>query len=154
MGRNLKALGLWRTALVATVRADSPDLSARQLAIMLQVYLTDPPHTVRGLAADLLISKPAVTRALDRLSVLGFAKRRRDPDDKRNVLVQRTVKGSVFLSEFAEIVMAAGAVTPEDMDSIRQAEELAASAKAKLAATLQSKDGDPAVAGEAAGGAA
>jgi len=136
MGRNLKALGLWRTALVAAVRADSPDLSARQLAIMLQVYLTDPPHTVRGLASDLRISKPAVTRALDRLSVLGFAKRKRDTEDKRNVLVQRTVKGSVYLSEFAEIVIAAGAVTPDDMVAVRQADEIAAAAKAKLAALL------------------
>ncbi|MFP5511596.1 MAG: MarR family transcriptional regulator [Alphaproteobacteria bacterium] len=136
MARNLKALGLWRTALVASVRQDGPDLSARQLAILLQVYLTDPPHTVRGLASLLNISKPAVTRALDRLSVLGFVKRKRDAEDKRNVLVQRTVKGSVFLSDFAELVIAAGAVTPEDMSRIQADEALAAAAKAKLEAEL------------------
>jgi DNA-binding MarR family transcriptional regulator len=137
MARNLKALGLWRTALVASVRQDGPDLSARQLAILLQVYLTDPPHTVRGLASLLNISKPAVTRALDRLSVLGFVKRKRDAEDKRNVLVQRTVKGSVYLSDFAELVIAAGAVTPEDMSRIQADEELAAAAKARLEAELQ-----------------
>lgn len=137
MARNLKALGLWRTALVASVRQDGPDLSARQMAIMLQVYLTDPPHTVRGLAAILRISKPAVTRALDRLSVLGFVKRKRDTEDKRNVLVQRTVKGSVFLSDFAELVIAAGAVTEEDMAKVRAEEELAAAAKARLEADLR-----------------
>ena len=137
MARNLKALGLWRTALVASVRQDGPDLSARQLAILLQVYLTDPPHTVRGLASLLNISKPAVTRALDRLSVLGFVKRKRDAEDKRNVLVQRTVKGSVYLSDFAELVIAAGAVTPEDMSRIQADEELAAAAKARLEASLQ-----------------
>lgn len=130
--RNLKALGLWRTVLVESVRRDGPDLSARQMAIMLQVYLTDPPHTVRGLAALLNISKPAVTRALDRLSVLGFAKRKRDTEDKRNVLIQRTVRGSVFLSDFAEMVMAAGAVAPSDMSVIQQQEAIAAAAKAKL----------------------
>lgn len=138
MARNLKALGLWRTALVASVRRDGPDLSARQLAILLQVYLTDPPHTVRGLAALLNISKPAVTRALDRLSVLTFVKRKRDLEDKRNVLVQRTVKGSVFLSDFAELVIAAGAVTEADMEKIRADESLAADAKARLEADLQS----------------
>ncbi|CAO3407861.1 MarR family transcriptional regulator [Azospirillum largimobile] len=137
MARNLKALGLWRTALVASVRQDGPDLSARQLAILLQVYLTDPPHTVRGLASLLNISKPAVTRALDRLSLLGFVKRKRDAEDKRNVLVQRTVKGSVYLSDFAELVIAAGAVTPEDMSRIQADEELAAAAKARLEAALQ-----------------
>jgi DNA-binding MarR family transcriptional regulator len=90
--------------LVATVRNAGPDLSARQLAIVLTVYLTPPPHTVRGLAAQLRISKPAVTRALDRLGILGLARRKRDDRDRRSVLVQRTVKGSVFLSDFADAV--------------------------------------------------
>ncbi|HWI28317.1 MAG TPA: MarR family winged helix-turn-helix transcriptional regulator [Stellaceae bacterium] len=102
-----QALDLWRNVLVDTVRSAGPDLSARQLAIVLTVYLTPPPHTVRGLAALLRISKPAVTRALDRLGMLGLARRRRDEQDRRSVLVQRTVKGSVFLSDFAESVAAA-----------------------------------------------
>jgi DNA-binding MarR family transcriptional regulator len=99
-----QALDLWRTVLVDTVRSAGPDLSARQLAIVLTVYLTPPPHTVRGLASLLKISKPAVTRALDRLGMLGLARRRRDTADRRSVLVQRTVKGSVFLSDFATAV--------------------------------------------------
>ncbi|MCW2247385.1 DNA-binding MarR family transcriptional regulator [Azospirillum fermentarium] len=139
MARNLKALGLWRTALIASVRQAGPDLSARQMAIMLQVYLTDPPHTVRGLACILSISKPAVTRALDRLSVLGFVKRKRDTDDKRNVLVQRTVRGSVFLSDFAELVIRAGAVAPDDMAVVQAEEEMAAAAKARLEAELKAQ---------------
>lgn len=143
MARNLKALGLWRSVLVDSVRKDGPDLSARQMAIMLQVYLTDPPHTVRGLAALLNISKPAVTRALDRLSVLGFAKRKRDMEDKRNVLVQRTVKGSVFLSEFAEMVMAAGAVAPDDLSVVQQQEAMAAAAKARLERELRAETQAP-----------
>jgi len=102
-----QALDLWRTVLVDTVRSAGPDLSARQLAIVLTVYLTPPPHTVRGLAALLKISKPAVTRALDRLGMLGLARRRRDAADRRSVLVQRTVKGSVFLTDFAETVASA-----------------------------------------------
>ncbi len=102
-----QALDLWRTVLVETVRSAGPDLSARQLAIVLTVYMTPPPHTVRGLAALLKISKPAVTRALDRLGMLGLARRRRDATDRRSVLVQRTVKGSVFLSDFAQTVATA-----------------------------------------------
>ena len=46
-----------------------------------------------------------MTRALDRLGMLGLARRKRDEADKRNVLVQRTVKGSVFLTEFSEIMV-------------------------------------------------
>ncbi|CAK0749493.1 DNA-binding MarR family transcriptional regulator [Azospirillaceae bacterium] len=132
MARNLVALGLWRKALVASVRRDGPDLSARQMALMLTVYLCDPPHTVRGLAAALNISKPAVTRALDRLSVLGYIKRKRDAEDKRNVLVQRTVSGSVFLSDFSELVIAAGAVAPADMAKVAEAEAVARSVQAEI----------------------
>lgn len=102
------ALALWRDALGESVRRDGPDLSARQMAILLTVYTTDAPHTVRGMSSGLKISKPAVSRALDRLSVLGFIRRHRDEEDRRNVLVRRTVKGAVYLSEFAEIVAAAG----------------------------------------------
>jgi len=99
-----EALDLWRRALVETIRTGGPDLSQRQLAVALTVYLTEPPHTVRGLAALLKVSKPAITRALDRLDILGLARRKRDEQDRRNVLVQRTVKGAVFLSDFAVVV--------------------------------------------------
>jgi DNA-binding MarR family transcriptional regulator len=99
-----QALNAWRDALVRSVRGDGPDLSSRQMSLLLTVYLVSDQHTVRGLAGILGISKPAVTRAVDALSTLGFLRRAPDPRDKRSVLVQRTVKGSVFLSEFAESV--------------------------------------------------
>ncbi|MBL8669373.1 MAG: MarR family transcriptional regulator [Alphaproteobacteria bacterium] len=101
-----EALELWRGALVESVRRAGPDLSARQMAVVLTVYMTAPPHTVRGLAKLLNVSKPAITRALDRLSALGYLRRKPDDADRRSILVQRTVKGSVFLREFAEIIVA------------------------------------------------
>ncbi|MFC7291248.1 MarR family transcriptional regulator [Hirschia litorea] len=103
------ALQLWRDVLAQSVRSEAPDLSARQMAILLAVYLTPPPHTVRGLALNLNLGKPAVTRALDTLSGYNLLKRRKDPDDLRNVLVQRTVAGSVFLTEFGDAVVDAAA---------------------------------------------
>jgi DNA-binding MarR family transcriptional regulator len=107
------ALKLWQGALAASVSRDGPDLSGRQMAILLSIYLSPPPHTVRGLAAELDISKPAVTRALDALGKLDFTRRKRDESDKRSVLVQRTVKGSVFLSEFAALI----AKSAEDLET-------------------------------------
>ncbi len=98
------ALKLWHGALGASVRGDGPDLSPRQMAILLTVYLSPPPHTVRGLSSGLEISKPAVSRALDTLGALDFIRRKRDQDDRRSILVQRTVKGSVYLSEFAAVL--------------------------------------------------
>lgn len=81
-----------------------PDLTARQFALLLHVYMGAPPHTVRGLAHELNMSKPAVSRALDRLEGLGFLRRKPDQSDRRSILVSRTVKGAVFLSDFGELV--------------------------------------------------
>ena len=94
--------------MVTSVRRDAPDLSARQMALLLTVYLVPPPHTVRGLASGLRVSKPAVTRAVDRLAALGLVRRKVDDEDRRSVLIQRTVRGSVFLREFGELIAAAG----------------------------------------------
>lgn len=116
----VEALDLWRGAIVESVRRDGPDLSARQMALLLTVYITAPPHTVRGLAETLNVSKPAVTRAIDRLSDYGLVKRKVDEKDRRSVLIQRTVKGSVFLREFGELV-AAAAITCRSADEAAMA---------------------------------
>ncbi len=129
---DLEPLDIWRRAMVDSVRRDAPDLSARQMAALLTVYMTGPPHTVRGLAATLGVSKPAITRALDRLSELGLARRKTDPRDGRSVVVQRTVKGSVYLSEFAEIIADARA----EVERARAA-EAARTAARKRAATAR-----------------
>jgi DNA-binding MarR family transcriptional regulator len=97
-------IGTLRDTMVAVVRRDGPDLSPRQLGVFLTCYLQDGAHTVRGLAADLNISKPAITRALDRLGELDLARRKVDPMDRRSVLVQRTLKGAAFLRELRAIL--------------------------------------------------
>jgi DNA-binding MarR family transcriptional regulator len=105
--RPTEALEVWRRTITESVRRDLPDLSSRQMAILLIVYTLPAPHTVRGLAAQLAISKPAVTRAIDRLGQLDFVRRRTDENDRRSVLVQRTVKGAVFLSDYADLIIGA-----------------------------------------------
>jgi len=97
-------VGILRDTIVALVRRDGVDLSARQLGVFLTCYLNDGPHTVRGLASQLNVSKPAITRALDRLSDLDLARRKVDPSDRRSVLVQRTTKGSAFLREIRSVM--------------------------------------------------
>lgn len=101
----LEALKLWHDVELDLVRDDRPDLSLRQIVILLTVYLEPPPHTVRGLAKKLNISKPAITRALDTMGRLDLLKRKRDESDKRNVLIQRTVTGSVYLTDLADSVI-------------------------------------------------
>ncbi len=99
-----------RDTIVAMVRRDGPDLSARQLGVFLTCYLEEGAHTVRGLAAALNVSKPAITRALDRLGELDLARRKVDPMDRRSVLVQRTLKGSAYLRELRSIMGEAAGV--------------------------------------------
>jgi DNA-binding MarR family transcriptional regulator len=97
-----RMVGVLRDTVVSLVRRDGPDLSARQLGVFLTVYLAEGPHTVRGLAADLNVSKPAITRALDRLGEFDLARRKLDPMDRRSVLVQRTVGGAALLRDLRQ----------------------------------------------------
>ncbi|APH53546.1 Transcriptional regulator, MarR family [Granulibacter bethesdensis] len=102
-------VGILRDTVVAMVRRDGPDLSARQLGVFLTCYMQDGAHTVRGLAQELNVSKPAITRALDRLGELDLARRKVDPMDRRSVLVQRTMKGNAFLRDLRSIMAEAAA---------------------------------------------
>ncbi|WP_043832163.1 MarR family transcriptional regulator [Muricoccus aerilatus] len=113
-----------RDTIVALVRRDGPDLSARQLGVFLTVYLGEGPHTVRGLAKDLNVSKPAITRALDRLGELDLARRKTDPKDRRSVLVQRTVKGAALLREMHTIMgEAAMTATASEQPPLQERQE-------------------------------
>jgi DNA-binding MarR family transcriptional regulator len=87
------------SALVDYVRSGEPDLTNRQMA-----HLKPGPHTVRGLARALNVSKPVVTRALNRLGALGYLRRQRDDSDKRNIFVARTTEGADFLEEFGQFI--------------------------------------------------
>lgn len=95
---------LWRQSNLSMVLDEDPDLSVRQTAILLTIYLDNPPHTVRGLAQRLNVSKPVITRALDSMGILGLVSRRRDENDKRNVLIQRTVEGSLYLEKLGDMI--------------------------------------------------
>jgi DNA-binding MarR family transcriptional regulator len=94
------SLKSWMKALIGYVRSGKPDLTNRQMALLLLVYLTPGPHTVRGLARLLGVSKPVVTRALNTLGGLGYLRRERDQDDRRNIFVVRTNSGAEFLESF------------------------------------------------------
>ncbi len=52
-----------RGTIIAMVQHAGADLTARQLGVFLICYPDSEPQTVRGLAQQLNISKPAITRA-------------------------------------------------------------------------------------------
>lgn len=73
-----------------------PDLSLRQLCAL--IHVNDRPGvSVRDLAAALEVSKPAITRALDRLGELDLAHRTASKEDRRLVCVRATTKGVSLL---------------------------------------------------------
>ncbi len=94
----------WMRTLVDYVRSGKPDLTNRQMALMMTVYIGAGPHTVRGLAEALHVSKPVITRALNKLSALGYLRRERDVADRRNIFITRTPKGAEFLDAFHHFI--------------------------------------------------
>jgi DNA-binding MarR family transcriptional regulator len=102
--RAMRALNQWMHTLVDYVRSGEPDLTNRQMALMMTVYVESGPHTVRGLAEALNVSKPVITRALNKLSALGYLRRERDVADRRNIFVARTPKGAEFLDGFNDFI--------------------------------------------------
>ena len=100
-----QSLGLWHAVSLAQVRVDSRDLTLRQLAILLHIYLVPPPHTVRALAARLKVTKPVITRALDSMGALKLVARRRDEEDRRSVLVRRTVEGALYVERLGDAII-------------------------------------------------
>jgi DNA-binding MarR family transcriptional regulator len=93
-----------RDTIVALVRQDGPDLSARQFGVFLTCYLETDAQTVRGLAAALDVSKPVISRALDRLADFDLVRRKADPTDRRSVLVQRTPAGNTYFRDIRGIL--------------------------------------------------
>lgn len=98
------SLAFWHRVTLANVRSDAPDLSARQMAMMMSIYLEDGPHTVRSLASHLQVTKAAISRATDSLCKLGYIVRKPDLRDKRSVLLARTSKGIHFLSAMGDTI--------------------------------------------------
>ena len=103
--RPSQALKLWHDVTLSQVLDGGQDLSARQMTILLTVYLEVPPHTVRGLAKKLGVTKPAITRALDTMGAMKLLSRKRDEMDRRNVVIQRTVEGALYLEKLADTIV-------------------------------------------------
>lgn len=110
--RPSQALRLMQQVALGEVEQGAHDLTMRQIAILLTIYLDPPPHTVRGLAARLGVSKPVITRALDTMGAMGIVARARDELDRRNVLIRRTVEGALFVERFGDAVIARGRALP------------------------------------------
>ena len=76
----------------------APDLSLRQMGILLLTATEAGTATVKSLSNDLNISRPAVSRALDRLEAEGFVRRMPHLTDRRMVVLEVVPSGWRYLA--------------------------------------------------------
>jgi DNA-binding MarR family transcriptional regulator len=100
-------IDLVRDVLLALVRRDGRDLTARQLSAFMIVYTRDEVQTVSSLADLMNISRPGVTRVMDRLVQYDLLAREEDREDRRRVLARRTARGLAFHRDLATIARGA-----------------------------------------------
>jgi DNA-binding MarR family transcriptional regulator len=73
--------------------------TTRQLATLLLLHMADRQLSFPNVCADLAISKPALTRSLDRLTTLGFVERSRSDGDRRKTFVAITKRGRALVRQ-------------------------------------------------------
>jgi DNA-binding MarR family transcriptional regulator len=98
-------LGLIRGALLDLVRRDGRDLTTRQLTTLLAVYLQDEVYSVGTLTKMLNITRPGMTRILDRLVEANLVSRAGNTEDRRLVLVHRTTEGARYVEELGSVAV-------------------------------------------------
>jgi DNA-binding MarR family transcriptional regulator len=98
-----KGIGVLYGTLLTLVRRDGRDLTARQLTAYLAVYQDEAPHTVSSLADLLRVTRPGVTRIIDRLVEFDLVSREEDSADRRRVRVSRTGRGVAFFRDLSAI---------------------------------------------------
>jgi DNA-binding MarR family transcriptional regulator len=97
-------LGTLCHSMTGLVRWDGPDLTARQLAMFLACYLETKPQPVGALATRLNVSKPVVSKALNRLRKFSLIRRQHNPWNRRIILIHRTPEGVCLLQKIGEIM--------------------------------------------------
>ena len=87
-----------RNFMTMLVSGDQHDLTGRQLSILLIVYGETNEQTIKAITQELNISKPTISRAVDRLVELNLVDKRKDPKDRRSVIVGQTHDGKIFVN--------------------------------------------------------
>ena len=85
------------SALLKIVR-EGDDMTMRQMCVLLGCR--DKVRTVRDLSEELNVAKPAITRAADRLEEAALLRRKKDPEDRRSVLLEITASGRKLADRF------------------------------------------------------
>ena len=93
------------SVLLGLAQQDGRDLTSRQLATLLTIYLQGiKVHNITSIAKELHVSRPAVTKIADRLESHNFVKRETGRQDRRQVLLLQTVEGRAFIKKLEDLV--------------------------------------------------
>lgn len=88
--------------MIDWIEAGEPNLTDRQLAILMLAAWTVGPHKLKHVAELLRAPKAAITRAVSTLQDHGFARRAYNPDDRRQCYIEATDEGIAFLQRYIE----------------------------------------------------
>lgn len=98
-----------RQAMISLVGEHGPDLTARQLVVLLTCAIESQPLSSGALAAQIGINPSAISHALRRLEEFGLARRTDDPRDGRIVLAEVTNPGRALVQRVAASMADGGA---------------------------------------------
>jgi DNA-binding MarR family transcriptional regulator len=74
-----------------------PNFNTRHLAVLLLAHQKRGRIDFAKARSNLGIPRPALSRMVDALSILGFAKRVRNENDHRKIFIKTTPKGRAFI---------------------------------------------------------
>jgi DNA-binding MarR family transcriptional regulator len=94
-------LELIRQAITGLLHQDGPDLTGRQLAVLLICGLESQPVAFGALAPRIGLNSRAIAQILNQLEKLGLARRIDHPSDGRMVLAEATEQGRAFVQRVA-----------------------------------------------------
>lgn len=102
-----RALSFWKDVTLDLSQKDRSDLTARETAVLLSVYLKRPPHTLDVLCYTLSLSRSAIREALAVLFSKGLLYQGEVDKKGGQCSIHRTVKGTLFLDDMADAVRSA-----------------------------------------------
>ncbi len=88
----------FKDALMDLLASQLDHLTIRQISVL--SASAQEPQTVRGLAATLGVNKSVITRTADKLVKLGLVARKKEPQDRRSVLLNATPKGRKLVARW------------------------------------------------------
>lgn len=102
--KHIQALHYLKALNESFVFSGIANLTHRQLLILLTIYLDNNVSRVREVAKQLFIPKPSISRTLDKLESLDLIRREVEVNDKRSIIIKKTVKGGKLLTDCSKMV--------------------------------------------------